>query len=315
MGPSVIAPLLALALLPATAVHGQEWGEFDRPYLETVVGLLKRLRSTREHWAFVSRRKIDLVVTDNPAHVDDSVVGAYDMVEERMFLDEVRLLEGAEQLLDEGASAGTTAKVLAWKSMFTVVHELTHAKTHDQVRRLVGRPIAFPSVEDERLAFYEGCLALFELFEERPELWERGRILDMERVAAGYLEAWLEGPGVLERAVAQTYEERPQLLKEKPEMLLARVDERIRSLRSSVADMRALQRVADKDGAEMTGIARRRFKDLAASLRYAERALAVQVSTREAVADPVSLEKLRAFYRESLAERRALLEARRPRKP
>lgn len=305
--------LLAASLLACPAARAQEWKEFNRPYMEAVVGLLKRLRSTREHWAFIVRRKVDLEVTDNPAHVDDSVVGAYDMVEERMFLDEVRLLDGAEQLLDQGASKATTAQVLAWKSMSTIVHELTHAKTHDEVRSLLGRPIAFPSVEDERLAFYEGCLALFELFEEKPELWDRRRILDMEKIDADYLEAWLEGPGMLERAVTETYEGRPRLLEEKPEALLARVDERIRDLRARIARMKELRRVVDKGGAEADGIARRRYRDLPGSIRYAERALAIQHSTREAVADPASLESLRGFYRKALAQRRARLEARRPR--
>ena len=305
--------LFAASLLAASPARAQEWKEFNRPYMETVVGLLKRLRSTRELWVFVTRRKVGLEVTDNPAHVDDSIVGAYDMVEERMFLDEVRLLDGAEQLLDAGASNATAAQVLAWKSMSTIVHELTHAKTHDEVRRRVGRPIAFPSVEDERLAFYEGCLALFELFEEKPELWDRSRILDMEKVDADYLAAWLEGPGMLERAVAETYEGRPRLLEEEPAALLARVDERIRNLRGSISRMRELQSVSHKAGAENDGIARRRYRDLPASLRYAERALAIQLSTREAIADPASLEALRGFYRKALAERRARLEARRPR--
>lgn len=307
--------LLCALLLPPTSARAQEWRELNRPYMETVVGLLKRLRSTREHWAFVSRERIDLEVTDNPARVDDSVVGAYDMIERRMFLDEVRLLDGAEQMLDAGAAPRTAAEVLAWKSLPTIVHELTHAKTHDGVRRLMGRPIAFPSVEDEQLAFYEGCLALFEMFDEKPELWERERILAFEKVNADILTAWLEGPGVLDRVVAQTYESRPRLLKETPEKLVALVDARITAERELLADMRKTRRIIEAAGPERAGIAHRAYRELADNLRYVERSLAVDLSTRQALSDPAALERLRAFYRGQLSERRARLEARRARAP
>lgn len=311
MGPLRPALLCALTLLAPGPAPAQEWKDLNRAYMEAVVGLLKRLRSTREHWAFLARAKVDLEVTDNPAHVDDSVVGAYDMIERRMYLDEVRLMEGAEQMMDAGASAETTAEVLAWKSLPTIVHELTHAKNHEAVRKLVGGPVSFPNVEDEQVAFYEGCLALFEMFEERPELWDKGRILDFEKVNADILKAWLAGPGVLDEVVARTYEGRPVLLEEKPAELLARVDRRIESLKRSIGSMRELQRIVDAGGPEMAGLARRRLGDLRGSLRYAEGALASQRSTREALADPESLERLRAFYRASLADRRARLEARR----
>lgn len=315
MGPFRPALLCALALLAPATAAAQEWKDFNRTYMETVVGLLKRLSSTREHWAFLARTKLDLEVTDNPAHVDDSIVGAYDMIERRMYLDEVRLLEGAEQMMDAGASAKTTAEVLAWKSLPTIVHELTHAKNHEALRRLVGGPVSFPSVEDEQVAFYEGCLALFELFEERPELWDKGRILDFEKINADILKAWLAGPGVLDRVVAATYEGRPVLFKETSKELLLRVDRRIESLRRSIASMRAAQSAGQTRGPEMAGMVRGRDKDLPGALRYAEGALASQLSTRKVLADPEALERLRAFYRESLADRRARLEARRPSAP
>jgi hypothetical protein len=237
------------------------------------------------------------------------------MVERRMYLDEVRLMEGAEQMMDAGASAKTTAEVLAWKSLPTIVHELTHAKNHEALRRLAGGPVSFPNVEDEQVAFYEGCLALFEMFDERPELWDKGRILDFEKVNADILKAWLAGPGVLDEVVAQTYEGRPVLLEEKPAVLLARVDRRIESLRRSIRSMREVQRIVETGGPEMAGLARRRVADLPGSLRYAEGALASQRSTREALADPETLERLRGFYRASLADRRARLEARRKAAP
>lgn len=313
--PSRVSPLAALlCALPLLPAQAQEWSEFNRPYMESVVGLLKRLRSTREHWAFVSRERVDLEVTDNPAHVDDSVVGAYDMIERRMFLDQVRLMDGAEQMIDDGAPAKTTAEVLAWKSLPTIVHELTHARVHERVRKLMGRPIAFPSVEDEQLAFYEGCLALFEMFEERPELWEPRRILSFEKVNADILRAWLAGPGVLDAVVRETYDNRPELLKEEPEKLLALVDARIKSESDLLAKMRRTRRTIESVGLERAGIPRRTYEDLADNLRYVERSLAVDVSTREALSDPARLERLRAFYRSELADRRARLEARRPKK-
>lgn len=307
-----LAPLMA-AVLFAAPLHAQEWRDFNEPYMRSVVGLLKRLKTTQAHWGFISREGIGLVVTDNPSHVSDSVAGAYDLVERRMFLDEVRLLDAAEALQDAGATAATTAEVLAWKTLPTIVHEMTHAMVHDRVRRLAGTDIAFPCVEDEMLAFYDGAITLFELFDEKPRLWEKDRILDIDRLWGLTLKAWLKGAGGLDEVIRDTYSERPSLLEESHETLLAYVDRRIDVLKEGLAAARGARRAADQCGPAMSGIARRTYADLQQAVPYMSKELEIQLNTRVFLSDEEALARLRSLYSGALKERRARLEASRRR--
>lgn len=314
--PSGVSPLAALlCALPLLSTQAQEWSEFDRPYLETAVSLLERLPSTREVWRFVSRERIPLEVTDNPAHVDDNVLGAYDMVERHIYIDEVVLVREAEGLVDEGVTARTAAQVLAWKSLPVIVHELTHGLVHDEVRRLMGRAFIFPSVEDEQIAFYAGCLSLFDMFDEKPDLWSKERLLEMDETEGRVLQAWLLGPRALERMVVLMYDERPSLLADDDKKLLAVAQRRVDSTRERLAAMRATQKAAAAHGPEMAGVSQRFLRELPKALAYEERALAILTDTRDLLSDPAALARLRAHYKKGLEERRARLEARRPAKP
>lgn len=315
-GMGLLSPALALALslFPLSPASAEEWAEFDRPYLKTAVDLLKRLPSTREVWRFVARERIPLEVTDNPAHVDDNTLGAYDMVERHIYIDEVVLIREAEKLVDQGVSAPTAAQVLAWKSLPVVVHELTHGMVHDEVRRLMGRAFIFPSVEDEQIAFYAGCLALFDMFDEKPDLWAEERLLEMDETEGRVLQAWLLGPRALERLVSAMYDERPSLLADDDKELLAVAQRRVDSTRERLAAMRATQRAAAAHGPEMAGVSQRTLRELSQALKYEERALAILTDTRDLLSDRAALARLRAHYKKGLEERRARLEARRPAK-
>ncbi|TPW18933.1 MAG: hypothetical protein FD126_3191 [Elusimicrobia bacterium] len=314
MGLSRAALALALALLPCVPAAAEEWAEFDRPYLETAVALLKRLPSTREVWRFTARERIALEVTDNPAHVDDNTLGAYDMVERHIYIDEVVLIREAETLADAGVSARTTAEVLAWKSLPVVVHELTHGLVHDEVRRMMGRAFIFPTLEDEQIAFYAGCLALFDMFDEKPDLWSKERLLEMDETEGRVLQAWLIGPRALERLVALLYEGRPSLLEDDDKELLAVAQRRVDATRERLAAMRSTQRAVAEHGPEMAGVSQRFLRELPKALAYEERALAILTDTRDILSDPAALARLRAHYKKGLEERRARLESRRPAK-
>lgn len=314
--PTPVSPLAALlCALPLLPAQAQEWSDFNRPYLETAVSLLKRLPSTREHWRFVQKERIPLEVTDNPAHVDDNILGAYDMVDRHIYIDSVELLRAAEGLVDDGVSNKTTAEVLAWKSLPVVVHELTHGMIHDRVWRLYGRPFVFPSLEDEKLAFYDECLALFDMFDEKPELWSRERLLEMDKTQAMVLKAWLRGPAGLEELVTALYDERPSLLTEKDDSLRLIAQRRAESLRNSIAVMRAASRAATAYGPEMAGVSQRFLADLPQTLAHAETSLKLVGAAHDILSDPDSLKRLKAFYKAELETRRAKLEARRPRDP
>ncbi|TBR20971.1 hypothetical protein EPO15_11495 [bacterium] len=307
-----MGPLLAALLsLPAAA---QEWSDFDRPYLSEAVALLKRLPSTRAVWRFTARERIPLEVTDNPSHVDDNTLGAYDMVDRHIYIDEVVLIREAEGLVDGGASSTTTARVLAWKSLPVVVHELTHGLVHDEVRRMMGRPFIFPSVEDEQIAFYAGSLALFDMFDEKPELWSRERLLDLDETSGQVLKAWLRGADVLERFIARLYDGRPSLVHDADAELLAVAQRRVDSTRADLQAMRDTRRTIAAYGPEMAGVSQRFLRELPPAIAHAERALAILTDTRDLLADPAALKLLRAYYKKGLEERRAALEARRPAK-
>jgi len=308
----LFSPALAFALAFAPPAAAEEWAEFDRPYLETAVALLKRLPSTREVWRFVQRERIPLEVSDNPAHVDDNTLGAYDMVDRHIYIDEVVLIREAEGLVDEGVSPRTAAEVLAWKSLPVVVHELTHGLVHDKVRKMMGRAFIFPSVEDEQIAFYSGSLALFDMFDEKPELWSQERLLAMDETEGHVLKAWIKGPRVLERYVELLYEERPSLIADDDKKLLEVAQNRVDSVRARIAAMREARRAMDAHGPEMAGVSQRFLRELPAALAHSERALAILTDTRDVLSDPSSLTRLRAFYKSELEARRARIEARRP---
>ncbi|MBI3300294.1 MAG: hypothetical protein HYZ75_19175 [Elusimicrobia bacterium] len=303
------AALMAfLVLRPAAA---QEWGPYDRPYLAEAVSLLKRLPSTSEHWRFVSAQRIPLQVTDNPAEVDDSILGAYSLVDRRIAIDEVILARAAEDLVDDGAAPAVAARVLAWKTLPTIVHELTHGRVHDDLRRLAGGPFALAVLEDEQLAFYDGCLALLDLFAEKPALWSKERLLELDEPEAATLEAWFRGPEGIDALVAQVYDGRRSLLKDDAAVFRAAADNTIFDLRRAAAKLREGGGAAEA-GRRLLG--RRRHMSPKEALAYVERALPVFISTRRTLDDPAALERVRAYYRGALAERRAKLEARRPRK-
>ena len=179
---------------------------------------------------------------------------------------------------------------------------------------MMGQAFIFPSVEDEQIAFYAGCLALFDMFDEKPDLWAKERLLEMDETEGRVLQAWLMGHRALERLVSAMYDERPSLLTDDDKELLAVAQRRVDSTRERIAEMRETQRAVEAHGPEMAGVSQRFLRELPSALRYEERALAILTDTRDVLSDPASLARLRAYYKKGLEERRARLEARRPAK-
>lgn len=293
--------LLLGCLLFAAPAGAQEWVDFNRRYMETVVALLKRLPSTRAHWAFVARTKLPLRVSDDIHRVDDHMVASYDPVGKDIHIDEVRLIQEAEGLTDQGVSTGTAAEVLAWKSLPTVVHEITHAINDEGVRKAAGGEFLFKELEDEVVAFYDGLLALFDMIQEKPELWSGERILDIDRVEADYLKEWLKGADDLEETVESVYPRNTRLLKTEPERLIALLDAELERDLDILALLRSGRPYSSS-----------RFASAAEAARHFERVHAMRRATRAVLADPARLARVRAYYKDAVEDRRRRLEARRP---
>lgn len=304
--------LAALAAFLPSQARAQEWGELSRDYSRLVVALLETLPSTRRHAAFLLEKRIDLTVTDSPTHVDDNILGAYDFVERRIYVDEVRLLNGAEELLNQGVPRKDAAEILAWKTLPTIVHEATHAMTHHAVERGAGRRLLLYVLEDELLAFYDELLALHELLRRRPGLWREDRILSIERSYGDILRDWNKGGLALERRVMRLYDGVDPLLTTPLPDLLGRLDGDIRELKETLEDLRRLARQGDEHAVlEREALARRTFRSLAEMVRYAQAKLELNSQAREALSEPKSYRRLKDFYRAELRERLERLERRR----
>ncbi|MEK7858595.1 MAG: hypothetical protein AAB320_05575 [Elusimicrobiota bacterium] len=306
MARALPALLLAILLTPAASL-GQEWPEFSKDYHRQVISLLRRLPATRRHAAFILDSRVALEVTDNPTKVDDHVQAVYDMVERRISIDEVRLLEGAEELIDQGAPRALVAEILAWKTLPTIVHEITHAMSHRDQERLLGGRFLFGCLESELLSFYDELLVQHELYKERPDLWRRDKILKIERSYGEMLLSWRRGQGELDAQVRAMYGEAPSLLSAPKEELVAGVARRILVLEGSLAELRGLRREAE-GALRRDEVVRRDFQRLAEAIAYTESLLEAKRATRQALADDASRGKLQDRYRAELAKRRGRLE-------
>lgn len=238
-------------------------------------------------------------MSDSPAVIPEDALGAYDFTADRMIIDEVRLLDGAEELLDKGFSRGEAADILAWKMLPTVVHEITHAMTHHDMVELFGGPMVLPFVEEEVLAFFDMVLVLREMFEKRPVLWDRKMILDIERTNASVLRAWKKDTSVLERMVAASYPDLSPLAGTPRKDLLAAAEldsvaaeDRVRELRGLLED-------------EAAAGHRDRILRL---LRQAESLRVRRRKTVEVLADEGSYKRLKSYYKARLDERKRRLD-------
>lgn len=271
----MIAAALALALSAAArAEPPDDWARYySKDYDRAVLALLARLPSTRAHAAFLLEERLDLVVTDSIDRVDDDVLGCYDLASRRLFVDKVRLLNGADELEDGGAPRGGVGEILAYKTLPTIVHETRHAMTHRALQKEFGAWLALPYVESEQLSFYDEVLALRDMFRERPKLWSPGKILSIEKDEADVLRIFERGPDQLDALVRRLYAASSSVLADPRDKLL------------------------DK--------ALRRERGFTAAGN--ERAAGLYRATARVLEDDASFARLQSFFRDGLAAKRALL--------
>jgi hypothetical protein len=296
------AALALLALvLPAA---GEEWTDYSRDYSRDVVALLGRLPSTQRHWAYLLREKIDLKVTDSPARVSDNTLACFDPIERRMYLDEVLLLDSAEELADRKIAREEIAETLAWKSLPVVVHETTHAMAYDGLARAVGLRFHLHVLEGEMLSFYDEVLAMRDMFRERPELWSRERILKMDQAEGQIFAALEKGPADLDAMVRRIYSGLPSVIKGDKAALSAQLDATIAAIEGRLDTFRqAAAEGQDLSELESGIVARKTFASLAELIRYDQKALVVRKAARKVLAEPRRFAAFKGFYERELAER------------
>lgn len=276
----------AVLALWAGLAAAQDWPKLSPDFHRHTVSLLGRLPSLRRHAAFFLKERLDLSVTDSLERVDDHVLGSYDPIERRLFVDQVVLLDAADELEEKGLPRADVPEVLAWKALPLVAHEAAHALTHRELERRMGEWVVVTAVENEMVAFYDEVLCLRDMFKLRPKLWDRERVLDFERGYASVLGAVDDSPAQLDALVRRLYSHLPSLLEGPPEPILEKVDGTIAWLE------KRLEGTLEPEDAEYTAVR------LDLHRRY-----------RAAVADPKRRDRLKAFYRQELDWRLKRLKA------
>lgn len=203
--------VLLLTALTARDAGALAWRELDKDYTRTTVSTLKRLEATREHARFVLRRRVELYITDSDAHMNPGAFASYNLQYKVMYMDKDRLMNGAMELKEMGFRTDEIGDILAWKTLPIIVHELTHAMTDARSEKNLGVRFLLTVLEDELICFFDELLALQELFGQRPVLWHRGMILDIDRVHADMLLAWKKDEAALRRHVRRLYPHLPSL--------------------------------------------------------------------------------------------------------
>ncbi|PCI35174.1 MAG: hypothetical protein COB53_11215 [Elusimicrobia bacterium] len=212
-----LAFTLAVCLLftaPRSISARTDWDSMSPLYLKSLVVLLSSLDSTNEHFHFVKKEDIDLKVVMPGLKVPEGTLGVYIDRDNSMYLNRAMLLEGAEELKRKGTSRKEIPKILAWKTLHIVVHEIRHGMN---ARGLVAKkgfrfPVSY--IEDEYIAFIDQMSTIHEVLAVRPELWELERILDIEKNVAILIQAQrhsVDGLKALVRAQPR-YAKKPSVL-------------------------------------------------------------------------------------------------------
>ncbi|HVE13195.1 MAG TPA: hypothetical protein VNI01_07370 [Elusimicrobiota bacterium] len=178
--------------------------DFGSAFTRECENVLARLETTREHSAFVSRRReVGLVITDTGHDIKARTAARY--ARGGILLNRTYLVSQAVELEQRGLDAARAAEFLAWKAAPIIAHEIRHGIVEEQMRRALGVQCGAGVLEDEILAFYDNARVAKEAVGLRPDLWEEGMLLDIDAQNGTILARWNEGPQALAELVRETY--------------------------------------------------------------------------------------------------------------
>jgi len=274
-------------------------------YLKSLVVLLSNLDTTNEHFRFVKSEDIDLKVVMPGLKVPERTLGLYIDRESSMYLNRAMLLKGAEELKRKGTPTDEIPKILAWKTLHIVVHEIRHGMNARGIIAKKGFRFPVSYIEDEYIAFIDQMATIHEVLLVRPELWNIDKILDIEKNVAILLQAQKRSVGGLKALVrAQPrYAKKPAVLSGQS-AVLAEVRRREDRFDGLLRKHRRELRSKYKDSVEFetrVKIAMKRFGPTLNDLR----------SGRKILEDEKKYKALRSFVRREMKRAIEKLESRR----
>jgi hypothetical protein len=296
-----LTALPAILLLAALPLRAQEDPVFRKAFYAECIKALGELDATQEQLAFVRKHAIDLEISTSTLKIPEDALGLYRDADKKMYLNEEMIAQGRRELGFRAAMEETDIpRILAWKVLPVLGHEIRHAITHEKIRRQLGFSFDSPSLEDEMISFVDTVRVLQEAIAKHPEYWSQRMILGIDGSNGDLLAAWRRNPTALKELVAPLYPEVPSVLAMSHEELLADIDERLRQCRKRRAAVQEDQDsiLAIKSPTERAS-EQRQLDDTGAD-RITKVDLEQTERLRRVMTDPDKFKKLKAFFKSQL---------------
>ncbi|MBI3554054.1 MAG: hypothetical protein HY077_16280 [Elusimicrobia bacterium] len=291
------ALVLILALTPARA---QEEASFRKAFYRECVSALGQLDSTKEHLSFVLKHGIDLQISTSTAKIPAQAVGLYRDADKKMYINEDILDKGRRELYYRSVEDAEVPKILAWKLLPTLGHEIRHAITHEKIRRQLGFSFDMPSLEDEMISFVDTVRVLEEAIQKNPDFWLGRLSLRIDGSDSALLGAWKKNPTALKQLVEPLYPITPSVLDLTHAEFLARVDASVKERRET----RAMVVKAQKLITELKDPAARAREQRLLDDSEADQTSRVDLERferlRGVMGDPANYAKLKKFFKSQI---------------
>jgi len=297
--------LAAVLLLSALPLRAQEDAAFRKAFYAECIAALGELDATQEQLAFVRKHNIDLEISSSPLKIPEDALGLYRDSDKKMYLNATMIAQGRRELGFRAAmDDADIPRILAWKVLPVLGHEIRHAITHEKIRRQLGFSFDSSSLEDEMISFVDTVRVLREAIGKHPDYWSQRMILTIDGSDGALLAAWRKNPTALKELVAPLYPEVPSVLALSHKELLAAVDDELKKSRKRRADVEDDQKsILEIKDPEERAEEQRKLDDTGAEpltkddLERTER-------LRRVMTDPANYTKLKGFFK---AQIRALI--------
>ncbi len=293
-----MSKLIALAaVLLAAPARADDDAAFRRRFYSECVAALGQLDSTQEHLAFVIKNKIDLQISTSTLKIPANATGLYRDADRKMYINEDVLLKGRKELYYRAVDDAEVPKILAWKLLPTLGHEIRHAITHEKIRRQLGFSFDISSLEDEMISFVDTVRVLQEAINKNPDYWLGRMSLQIDASDSALLGAWKQNPAALKQLVEPLYPKSPSVLDLDQKQFLDFLDKMLVGLRSTRAEvLKVKKEIAElKDPAERAST--QRYFDDSEQDEVSRTNLERVERLRKVMSDPANYAKIRKFFK------------------
>lgn len=223
---------------------------FTRAWEEVLSGL----KSAQAHSRFIRKRgTVSLTIADPGEELRERTAALY--VNGEVYVNRIELVLNALSLENRGVPRVETPRLLAWKMMPLLVHEIRHGITEEELRTKAGANCPMASLEDERVAFFDQIRVAQEIIGRKPRLWDDALLIPEDVETGSLLAAWSGHPDGLERYVEEIYVGKDSVLASSRTALLAKHEGLLAELKSLLRKSRELR--GSRSGGEKTSDERR----------------------------------------------------------